>query len=107
MWPVSAVSAVEDPMFGALDHPRCPERGVAHGLSTRVVPRWRAVNLQPRMFRGLPPIHLVDLCGRNPPPFQMRTHAEPDEEVRAAPRQSLHRLHVEMVEVVVRDGDDI
>jgi hypothetical protein len=51
----------------------------------------------------LPPLHLLDLRERHAPALEVRADAERDEEARAARRQVLHGLHVEVVVVVVRD----
>ena len=49
----------------------------------------------------------MDLRGRHAPALQVRADAQANEELGAAAGQRLDGVHVEMVEVVVRDHDRI
>ncbi len=87
--------------------PARPERRAAVEAAPGVVARRRADDLDAAQRLALPPLHLLDLCQRHAPALEVGTDAERDEEARAARRQVLHGLHVEVVVVIVRDEDRV
>ena len=58
---------------------------------------------EPSELERLPPVHFVDLRGRDLPPFQVRADTEAHVELRALRREVLNRLHVQVIVVIVRD----
>ena len=71
--------------------------------AARVVARRRADELDAAERCALPPLHLLDLRQRHAPALEVGADAERHEEARAARRQVLDGLHVEVVVVIVRD----
>lgn len=57
--------------------------------------------------KGVVPIELVDLRQGNSPAFEMCTDAEWHREMRSPAREGLHRRHIEVIVMIVRDDDEI
>jgi hypothetical protein len=67
------------------------------------VARGRAHDLHAAQRARLPPLQFLDLRGRHAPAFEVGADAQRHEEARAALGQVAHRVHVQVVVVVVRD----
>ena len=105
---VPGVAAVEDAMPRTRDDPGAPERRVAvREAAPREVPGRRRRDRQIADGGLLLPVELPDLRRRHAPLLQVRADAQRHEQERAAARERLHRLHVEVVVVVVRDQDGV
>ena len=65
--------------------------------------KWSDQPVSPVTRVLLPPGQLALLCSGHAPAIEVRADAQWYEKARAAPRQRLHRGHVQMVVVVVRD----
>jgi hypothetical protein len=104
---IAGVAAEVERMLRTFDDPGRPQRRVVLSFASGIVSRRRAIDLHALQLDGLPPIHLMDLRGRNLPAFEMCADAEPHVELRALLRQVLNRRHVQVIVVIVRDQHGI
>ena len=60
-----------------------------------------------REVRGLPPVVLHHLSWRSTPTCEVRGHPQSDMENGSSRGEPLHRSHVQVVVVIVRDDDRV